>query len=147
MDNDHAALLNGMRKGFDDAMGFQYTKATLEEVCVEFAVSDVHLQQYGLVHGGVYAGLIEVMCSVGAAMNAMARGQSGAVGLDNNTSFLRAVRSGTLKAVARPLTRGQRTQVWEAEVRDSHGRLCAKGRVRLLNTVKGDDVAGDEIKV
>ncbi len=146
-EQDHSELLNGLRKGFDAAMGLRYTKATLDELAVEVDVREVHHQQYGLVHGGVYAGLIETLCSAGAALNAMARGQTGAVGLENTTSFLRAVRNGTLTARARPLVRGRRTQVWEAEVRDEHGRLCATGRVRLLNTNRGDEIGGAEVKV
>jgi uncharacterized protein (TIGR00369 family) len=54
------------------------------------------------------------------------------VGLENNTSFIRAVSSGRLHAVARPVTRGRRTQVWEAWIRDEDERLVAQGRVRLL---------------
>jgi len=144
-ETDHAALLNGMSKGFDEAMGFTYTRATLEEVSAELTVGPVHRQQYGLVHGGVHSGLIEVLCSAGAAMNAMARGQGGAVGLENHTSFLRAVREGKLSATARPVTRGRRSQVWEAEVRDDEDRIVATGRVRLLNLEKGEaSVVGEK---
>ncbi len=71
-------------------------------------------------------------------MNAMARGQGGAVGLENHTSFLRAVREGKLTATARPVVRGRRTQVWEAEVRDDEDRLVATGRVRLLCLEQGE---------
>jgi uncharacterized protein (TIGR00369 family) len=55
-----------------------------------------------------------------------------AVGLENHTSFIRAVRSGRLRATARPITRGRKTHVWEAEVRDEQDRVVATGRVRLL---------------
>ena len=54
------------------------------------------------------------------------------VGLENSTSFIRAVRSGRLHAVARPVTRGRTTQVWEAWIRDEEEKLVAQGRVRLL---------------
>jgi uncharacterized protein (TIGR00369 family) len=138
---EHSRLLNGMTMGFDEAMGFRYVKATLDEMVAELEVGPVHRQQYGLVHGGVYSGLIEVLCSAGAAMNAMARGQGGAVGLENSTSFLRAVRSGKLVGTAKPVVRGRRTQVWEAEVRDDEDRLVATGRVRLLCLEK-DEAAG-----
>lgn len=37
-----------------------------------------------------------------------------------------------LNAVARPVTRGRTTQVWEAWIRDGQGQLVAPGRVRLL---------------
>ena len=53
------------------------------------------------------------------------------VGLENSTSFIRAVRSGKLHAVARPLTRGRSSQVWEAWIRDDKDQLVAQGRVRL----------------
>ncbi len=103
-----------------------------------------HLQPHGIVHGGVYAGLVETVASVGAALNVMAHGLT-AVGLENHTSFLRAVREGTLRATARPLTRGRRTQVWEATVTDSAGRVAATGRVRLLCLEAGADLAGEKV--
>ena len=128
-------------------MGLTYTKATLDEVDAEIALGEVHVQQYGLVHGGVYAGMIETTCSAGAAMNAMARGQQGSVGLENTTTFVRAIRDGVIRAKARPIARGRRTQVWSAEIRDTHGRLLATGRVRLLNLEKGDKPGGREVEV
>ena len=136
---DHSSLLNQMQRGFDKEMGFKYTKVTLDEVHAEFEIGEVHRQQYGLVHGGVYSAFIEVLCSVGAAVNAMARGQSGAVGLENNTTFLRAVREGTIRGVATPLTRGRKTQVWQADLKDKLGRVVASGRVRLLCMEKGEE--------
>lgn len=146
-EQDHAAFLNGIQKGWDKAMGLTYTRATLDEVKAEIELGEIHVQQYGLVHGGVYAGMIETLCSAGAAMNAMARGQRGSVGLENSTSFVRAIREGTIRATAKPMVRGRRTQVWQAEVRDAHGRLLASGRVRLLNLEKGDEPGGEAVKV
>ena len=59
------------------------------------------------------------------------RGQR-VVGVENNTSFIRAVRSGRLHANARPVTRGRMSQVWEVWIRDEKEQLVAQGRVRLL---------------
>jgi 1,4-dihydroxy-2-naphthoyl-CoA hydrolase len=64
-------------------------------------------------------------------MVAHPRGQR-VVGLENSTSFIRAVRTGRLYAFARPVTRGRMTQVWEAWIRDEEDKLVAQGRVRLL---------------
>ena len=138
---DHAGLLNGMRRGWDAAMGLRWVRATEDELIAELDVDERHRQQYGLVHGGVYSGMIEVLCSAGAALHAMAHGQGGAVGLDNHTSFVRATRDGTLRATARPITRGRRTHVWEADVRDADGALLATGRVRLLVLARGETPA------
>ena len=69
------------------------------------------------------------------------------VGLENNTSFIRAVRAGVrLRAIATPLTRGRRTQVWEARVIDEEDRLVATGRVRLLCLDNDQALAGEQVK-
>lgn len=127
-----AALLNEQRDGWCTANGLDFVSVALDEVVAEWTIAAHHLQAYGIVHGGVHCGVIETLASVGAAVNAMEHGR-GAVGLENHTSFIRAVRVGQrLRAVARPLTRGRTTQVWEAEVRSEDGKLVATGRVRLL---------------
>ena len=120
-----------MPGGWVKAMGIVVTRATVDEVACEWTVDDKHHQAYGIVHGGVHAGVIETLASIGAALVAMPRKQR-VVGLENNTSFIRAVRSGTLRATARPVTRGRTTQVWEAWIRDEEDKLVAQGRVRLL---------------
>jgi 1,4-dihydroxy-2-naphthoyl-CoA hydrolase len=130
------AYLNAQRDGFTTAMGFHFLVASGAEVEIEWTVAKQHLQPYGIVHGGVHAGVIETVCSVGAGLAAAERGQTGGVvGLENHTSFIRAVREGSkLRARATPVTRGRTTQVWHAEVRDEAGQLVASGSVRLLST-------------
>lgn len=117
--------------GWVKAMGIVVLTASAEEVTCEWEVTEKHHQGYGIVHGGVHCGVIETLASLGAAIVARTRGQH-VVGLENHTSFIRAVRSGKLHAVARPVTRGRSTQVWEAWVRDEKEQLIAQGRVRLL---------------
>ncbi len=141
---DYVDELNGLRAGFNRAMNLLFKSATTEKIVAEIRVDDQHLQPYGLVHGGVYAGMIETACSSGAALNALARGQS-TVGLENSTSFLRAVRGGTLTVTAVPLARGRRSQVWEARVTDDKGRLAASGRVRLLCLDAGEEAGGKTV--
>lgn len=143
---DLVELFNARRGGFDVALGLRFTRVTPDEVCCELAVGDHLTQPYGLVHGGVYAAIAETLASAGSALFAFARGQS-VVGLENTTSFLRAVRSGKLSAVAVPLQRGSRTQVWSVEVRDDAGKLVAQGRVRMLCLDPGASVAGEIVTV
>lgn len=130
MAEDLAALMNAL-PGWVREMGIRIVTASGDEVTCEFEVAEKHYQGYGIVHGGVHCGVIETLASIGAAVVAHPRGQR-VVGLENTTSFIRAVRSGTLRGVARPVTRGRSTQVWEAWVRDSEDKLVAKGQVRLL---------------
>lgn len=133
-----------MVDGFDDAMGFEMIRAADDEVILEYDIGAQHLQPYGIVHGGVHCAAVETACSTGAGLYAMRRGQ-GVVGIENHTSFIRAVRSGRVRVTAKPLTRGRRSQVWEATARDSTGRLIAIGRVRLLCLDPGTDLAGQVI--
>ena len=129
---DAAPMLNQNLDGWCRANGLRFTLATVERVGAEWTVGPQHLQAYGIVHGGVHCGVIETLASVGAAVFASARGQT-VVGLENHTSFIRAVRAGEkLTADARPITRGKRTQVWEATISNEAGETVATGRVRLL---------------
>lgn len=128
------------------ANGVRVTRATRDEVSAEMQIRPDHLQSYGIVHGGIYSALIETIASIGAAIHAIADGKS-AVGLENHTSFLRAVRSGRLRAVAKPLARGRRSHVWEASVYDDRQRLVASGRVRLLILEPEAELAGERVAV
>jgi len=129
---DMSAMLNAAAAdGWVRAMGVKFVRATADEVIAEWTVGHEHRQAYGIVHGGVHCGVIETVASVGAALVAMPRGQR-VVGLENNTSFIKAAREGTLRATGKPITRGRRTQVWEVRVDDEKGQLLATGRVRLI---------------
>jgi 1,4-dihydroxy-2-naphthoyl-CoA hydrolase len=143
--HDFAKRVNDLPDGWLQAMGVTITHATADEVRAELTVGPEHLQGYGIVHGGVHCGLIESLASIGAALVALPRNQS-VVGLENNTSFVRAVRAGAkLHAVSTPITRGRRTQVWEARVLDDQERLVAAGRVRLLCIEQDTELAGEQV--
>ncbi len=130
--------------GFDRTMGFRLVAVTTDEVIVEYDVRPEHHQPYGIVHGGVHAAAIETACSTGAGFNALARGQA-VVGIENHTSFIRAVRTGRIRVTATPLTRGRRSQLWEATARNEAGEIVSTGRVRLLCLEPGSDLAGQTI--
>jgi uncharacterized protein (TIGR00369 family) len=67
------------------------------------------------------------------------------VGVENHTSFIRAVRSGRIRVRATPITRGRRSQMWEATARDDQGQIVATGRVRLLCLDPGTELAGEKV--
>ncbi len=112
-------------------MGLELVRIDADEVIVEWTVDERHCQPYGIVHGGVHTGVVETVCSLGAAFHAARSGQT-VVGVENHTSFVRAVREGRLRAVGKPVHVGKRAQLWEATIVDERGRLVATGRVRLF---------------
>jgi uncharacterized protein (TIGR00369 family) len=54
-----------------------------------------------------------------------------AMGLSNQTSFLRPITDGTIHATARARHRGRSTWVWEVEISDDEGRLCVLARMTI----------------
>lgn len=140
-----AARIDAMHEGtFAGELGLVVTSASRDEVRATLVIASKHHQPYGIVHGGVYASVIESVASIGAGVDVFPKGK-GVVGLENHTSFVRAVREGTLVIVATPLTRGRRSQLWEATVRDEAGALVATGRVRLLVVDPETDLAGKKV--
>jgi 1,4-dihydroxy-2-naphthoyl-CoA hydrolase len=120
----------GLLGGWAELLGLEILRATATEVLAEWSIAARHLQPHGIVHGGVYASVVESCCSVGA-MLAAPPGKH-VVGVENHTSFLRPVREGRLRARAVPLHAGARAQLWECSIRDEGERLIATGRVRVF---------------
>jgi uncharacterized protein (TIGR00369 family) len=84
----------------------------------------------GIVHGGVYAAISETLASMGTAAAVRPNGGT-ALGMANNTSFLRPVSAGTIHATATAFHRGRTSWLWDVEMRDDQGRLCANSRVTI----------------
>ena len=139
-----AEQLNQRLGGFDTTMGVRVVRASLDEVVLEYDVGPQHLQPYGIVHGGFHCAVVETACSTGAGLNARKRGQA-VVGIENHTSFVRAVRAGRIEVRATPITRGRRTQVWEAVARNQAGEIVSTGRVRLLCLDAAEQLAGKQV--
>ena len=129
------ALTESAATGFNGALGLEFEEASPERVVARLRIGPQHLQPYGVVHGGVYASLAETVASVGAALSAARHDPgSGAVGLENHTTFLRTARSGAeVVAEALPQHAGRRTQSWRVAMRDAgDGRELAVANVRLI---------------
>ena len=88
------------------------------------------LQPGGLVHGGVFASMAESMTSVATWMAVHEEGGT-AMGQSNQTSFLRPIVDGTIHATGRRRHRGRTTWVWEVDIVDDEGRLCALVRMTV----------------
>jgi|SRR5579875_688865 len=119
-----------LRSPYDRHLGLEIESVEPERVVARMPVADHLKQPYGLVHGGVYASIAETLASVGTALGVFPRGAS-AVGLANQTSFLRPVTEGEIHAEAKAIHRGRSTWVWDVECRDDHGKLCAVSRMTI----------------
>jgi uncharacterized protein (TIGR00369 family) len=116
--------------GFDRLYGLEIVELTDDLVRGQVAVRDELKQPMGLVHGGVYAAIAESMASLGTAV-VVARDGKLAMGLSNQTSFLRPITEGTIHATAVRKHRGRTTWVWEVEMTDDGDRLCVLTRMTI----------------
>jgi uncharacterized protein (TIGR00369 family) len=123
-------LPHAAERGFDAVVGLEYTELSDELAAGRVAVRDDLKQAAGLVHGGVYASIAESLASVATAIAVMPAGKV-AMGVSNQTSFIRPITEGTIHATARARHRGRTTWVWEVEIEDAQGRLCALTRVTV----------------
>jgi 1,4-dihydroxy-2-naphthoyl-CoA hydrolase len=116
--------------GFDALYGLQILSLGDEEATAEVKVRDDILQPAGLVHGGVFASIAESLTSF-ATWQAVSREGKSAQGLSNQTSFLRPIVGGTIHAIARRRHKGRTTWVWEVDITDDEGRVCALVRMTV----------------
>jgi uncharacterized protein (TIGR00369 family) len=126
----------GRIDGFNEVLGTEFVEVTDERVVLRCTVKPQLLQPYGIVHGGVYCGLVETAASVAAATWLGDRGN--VVGVANHTNFIRATREGELTVTATPVQRGRTQQLWQVEIVDDAERLVARGEVRLANLATAD---------
>lgn len=116
--------------GFDALYGLELLEVTDELVRARVPVRDKVKQPFGLVHGGVLASIAETLASVGTAVVVMPEGMA-AMGLSNSTSFLRPIVEGTIHARAIRRHSGRTTWIWDVEISDDAGRLCALTRMTI----------------
>ena len=115
---------------FDRLYGLEIDEATDELVRGHVPVREDVLQPFGLVHGGVHASIAEALASVGTNVGVLPDGNVG-LGMSNNSTFLRSIQEGTIHATARRVHHGRTTWVWDVELTDDAGRLCAVSRVTI----------------
>jgi 1,4-dihydroxy-2-naphthoyl-CoA hydrolase len=122
--------LNEAMVGFDRLYGLQLLECSEERARARLEIRDEVRQPAGLLHGGVLATIAETLASMATALAVFAEGKI-AVGLANNTSFLRPLLTGYVHAEATRLHRGRSTWVWDVRFSDDEGRLCALTRMTI----------------
>jgi len=121
--------------GWDSALGIRVEQHTATRVVAYVDIDERHQQAYGIVHGGVWASIVETVGSHGAALAAReVTGSMAVVGISNSTDFLRPHSTGRVRAIGTPIFTGRTQQLWQVEIeREKDGKLVARGQLRLQN--------------
>lgn len=87
-------------------------------------------QPAGVIHGGMSVVLAETLASWGAAY-AVDSSRFYCVAQEINANHIRAVSSGWVTGVAKPLHLGKKSHVWEVHIRDEYEKLVCVSRVTI----------------
>lgn len=94
-------------------------------------------QPFGLLHGGASVVLAESLGSMASYLCVDTK-KFYCVGLEVNANHLRAVRSGRVTAVARPVHMGRTTHVWDIRLTDDNGKLSCISRLTIAVVPLGE---------
>jgi len=120
----------GLLSHFDALIGTEWLSDDPEGARARVPIRDDLRQPVGLMHGGVMSTLIESVCSRATALAVMDDGNA-AMGQSIAVSFIRPITAGHAEAKAQARHRGRTTWVWDAEVIDAEGRLCALAQMTI----------------
>jgi len=110
----------------EGSLGIQFTAAGPDFVVGEMPVDQRTVQPFGLLHGGASISLAESLGSY--ASHALIADEKGTrvAGIEVSGSHVKAVRSGFVTGVCRPVNLGRTVHVWRIMIRDQQGNLnCA----------------------
>ncbi len=119
---DQAWLLESMP--FARTTGVELVSANAEEVRGRMEWAEERCTSASVLHGGALITLADTLGAICAFLN-LRPGESTST-IESKTNFFRAVRSGPVEAVTRPLHVGRTTVVVQTDLRDDQGRRVAQ---------------------
>jgi 1,4-dihydroxy-2-naphthoyl-CoA hydrolase len=127
------------RSSLLDRMGIAVLEAAKERVVGTMPVEG-NTQPLGVLHGGASCVLAETLGSFGASLHAHESFGGYAVGVEISATHHRAVRAGTVTAVATPLHLGGTVATYEIVITDDDGkRVCTARLTCMLQRPRGTE--------
>jgi len=110
-------------------LGIEFVELNPDRVVATMPVDGRHHQPFGYLHGGVSVTLAESVASIGGIINCPPG--KVAFGSEISASHVRPKKSGTLRAVGRPVHVGRKSQVWEIRITDEDEKVICISRCTL----------------
>ena len=131
-------LISDRAKGtMVSALGIEITDLGDEYISGKMPVDERTKQPFGLLHGGASAAFAETLGSIGAG-NQVNLEQYSVVGIELNSSHLKAVKSGWVYGRATPIRIGRTIQVWDINITNEKDEAVCKSRLTLAVIKKND---------
>ena len=130
--------LNALRTNtICDVLDITFDAFDDESITASMVVDHRTHQPFGLLHGGASVVLAETLGSM-ASFLCVDTTKFYCVGLEVNANHLRAVRSGRVTAVARPVHIGRTTHVWDIRLTDDSGKSSCISRLTIAVVPLGE---------
>ena len=118
-------------------LGIEITDFGEKYLCGKMPVDNRTKQPFGLLHGGASVALAETLGSMGAGMHVDLENYS-VVGIEINSSHLKAMKDGWVYGKAIPIRIGRKIQVWDINIKDEKDNMVCKSRLTLAVIKKND---------
>jgi 1,4-dihydroxy-2-naphthoyl-CoA hydrolase len=110
---------------FADFIGVIFESADPDRVTAKMLVRPELCTAGAIIHGGALMALADTVGAAATFIN-LPEGAKGTTTIESKTNFLTAAPLGVmLSAIATPIHRGRRTQVWQTRIEAENGRLVA----------------------
>ena len=120
----------GLTSHFDALVGTEWLDDDPDHARVRVELRDELRQPLGLMHGGVMSSLVESICSRSTALAVFPEGMA-AMGQSISVNLIRPVAEGGAEVRAKARHRGRTTWVWDAEVVNDEGKVCALAQMTI----------------
>ena len=105
-------------------MGIELQEATKERVVATMRVRADLCTTGGTLHGGAVMAFADTLGAVGTVMNLPPKARTTTI--ESSTKFLKGAAAGSIvTGESRPFHVGRTTMVWQTEIRNDAGKLCA----------------------
>jgi uncharacterized protein (TIGR00369 family) len=115
--------IHSLAMPFSVSMGVTFTDADLERVVATMLVREDLCTLGHTIHGGAVMALADAVGAAATVIN-LPEGAKGTTTIESKTNFTGEAKAGsTVRAIATPVHRGRRTQVWQTRIETDEGKL------------------------
>jgi 1,4-dihydroxy-2-naphthoyl-CoA hydrolase len=122
--------VNTMSKGtLMEHLDIKFTHIDKDRIVATMPVDERTFQPFKILHGGASLALAETIGSVGSHILLGHDSGKTSRGAGINASHLKAVRSGLVTGVAKPIHIGKTTHIWDIQIFDEEKNLISIARL------------------
>jgi 1,4-dihydroxy-2-naphthoyl-CoA hydrolase len=118
-------IINSHQLPFATLLGVTFVEAEPDLIKATMRVREDLCTVGHAIHGGALMALADTVGAAATVIN-LPEGAKGTTTIESKTNFVRAAAAGTtVVAIATPIHKGRRTQVWQTRLSSEDGKLIA----------------------